>query len=118
MADFATELMQLDTRVAAINVELEESQKEIDVHNASKAEADRRISELVAKRLTLRKEREGLSKLRDSAAVKQRIVTAEEAATKAKADADATLARLAEKEKQLDEVLAKAKEAERPQLAK
>lgn len=110
--DIAAEVVKLDARVAEINSELESLQQEHDVHAAAKAEAERRMAEVVARRIVLRKEREGLSKLRESAAVKQRIVTAEEAANKSKADADAMLARLAEKEKRLDEMLASLKPSE------
>lgn len=111
MSDIATELVKLDARVAEINVELESLLQDHDVHAAAKGEAERRMAETVAKRLTLRKEREGLSRLRESASVKQRLVSEEQAVAKAKADADAALARLADKEKELDALLAKAKEA-------
>lgn len=113
MADITSEVVKLDARVAEINVELESLLQEHDVHAAAKTEAERRMIEINGKRLTLRKEREGLSKLRDSAAASQRIATAEEAAHKAKqeadnrnAEADLLLKRLADKEKALDEKLA------------
>lgn len=108
MADIANEMVQLDAKVAEINEAIRVLDGENDTLTAQ-------LQANVAKRMELRKQREGLSKLRDSAAVKQRIVTQEdiarqaaEAAKKSQADADATLARLAEKEKQLDDLIAKA----------
>lgn len=111
MSDIASELVNLDARVATINAQLEELLQTYNVHSAARDEASRRMEEINAARVKLRIEREGLSKLRESAGVKQRLVTAEEAAVKAKSEAEAITARLADKEKELDAIIAKAKEA-------
>jgi len=95
-------LGQLDARVVEINAELESLQSDKDVHQAA-------ISEIDRKRVALRVEREGLSKFRESARASQVIATHEQAAAKARADADAALADLNAKNKEADELLAKLK---------
>lgn len=112
MADFSAELVKLDARVAAINSELETLLQEHAVHATAEKEAKRRQDDIVEQRMKLRAEREGLSKLRESASANQRIATQEEAATKARQEVDAINARLIDKEKELDALIAKAKEAQ------
>jgi predicted nucleic acid-binding Zn-ribbon protein len=109
--DVSAELVKLDARVAEINGELDALQQEHDVHAAAKSEAEKRMCDIAARRLNLRKEREGLSKLRESAAYRQRLAAEAESAAKAKAEAEAIGKRLAEKEKELDALIAKAKES-------
>jgi chromosome segregation ATPase len=110
VADQITQqLVQLDAKVASINEEI----KILDQENESLAEQQKAN---IVKRTTLRKEREGLSKLRDSAAVSQRIATHEEAAEKARTDAqslqlDAT-ALTAQLKRQSDELAAKLAEVD------
>lgn len=111
MSDTASKLADVDARVVAINIELEANQQEIDVHEAAKREAERAIAERIARRMALRKEREGLSRARESLSVKQRIATEEEAATKARQDAENLKADLAAKNKEADELIAKLKAA-------
>ena len=122
MATISQELVQIDAAVANDN----EAIKAIDEENASldvraralrdeAAQLDAQKAANIAKRLELRKHREGLIRLRQSAEVNQRVATHEEAAAKAREDAEKLTAELAEKNRQADELLAKLKEQAKPE---
>lgn len=81
MADFANQLMQLDSEVAQINVELESLASDRSTHESALADVNR-------KSIELRKKREGLSKLRESASASVRLSTHEEVAAKERAAAE------------------------------
>lgn len=88
MADIVQSAVHLEARIVAINEEL----KVIDVEGSTdRREFETRDKERLARKLTLRVEREGLSKLRDNAKVAERVATHEQAAAKARSDAETLL---------------------------
>lgn len=103
MADTApAEHVALASKIAAINDEL------------TLLDAEREAND--AKRLALRKEREGLSRLLDSAKVQHRIQTAEQAAAqheqaaaKTRSEVEAELAAIKAKSAEVDKLLEEAK---------
>ena len=122
MANIAQELVQIDAGIANDN----ESIMAIDRENAAldakakglreqATEYDAQVAANMVKRKQIREHRESLSRLRASAEVNQRVTTHEEAAAKAREDAEKLTAELAEKNRQADELLAKLKEQAKPE---
>lgn len=107
----ADQLVAFDEEVARIQKEMQSIDEENAALHASIATAQSKINANVLKRKELHAAREVCSRQRESLGVKQRILTLEEAAAKSRSEAEAISTRLASKEKELDDLLAKAKQA-------
>ena len=105
MPGITSELVQLDARIAELN----EGIRLLDAENEA---LQTQIHENTRKRVELRKQREGLSRLRETAAANQRITTHEQAAAAATEAANAVLADLQAKQKEVDELVAKLKQSQ------
>ena len=104
MSDLQAKIDEATTRLVAIQKERADAEASANAHEAQ-AREDRR------KMTALKKEAAELEAVLRHSQVQKSVEDAAAATFRAKTEADATLARLAEKEKELDALLARAKEA-------